>query len=307
MLSPPFGRIDCFGMTRSHPDLSCITDRFMVADLRTSFSVRDGGSSETGCRQLLGPSRGQLMMVADGVGDRANAACASSIVADAFDEHLMHILGPKLVDDQGQPDWREIREGLVDTIAVARKKMQRRARLMSRSADMGAVVTLAYIDWPNVRFLHVGNNRAYHIRNKRVVQVTEDHTMANRLVEAGKMTPNRADRSQLRNVICNLIGTQADTTATPESIDLRLRVGDSIVLTTDGSASALDRRQIAEALEFNESAEDACHELLGACEDAGVKDDATVVIARFVSCTSGEKLADVLRSKEPAEEAWNSN
>jgi len=76
MISPPFGKIDCFGMTRSRPDLSCITDRFMVADLRASFSVRGIGKSGTECRQVLGPSRGQFMMVSDGVGDRVNAACA---------------------------------------------------------------------------------------------------------------------------------------------------------------------------------------------------------------------------------------
>ena len=282
MICQPSGKIDCFGLTLKHPRFRRNADRFVIADMRPALCIHDSSEYASAKRaHFFGASQGQLLLVADGVGDRKSAARASSLVIDTFNKHLLNSLSPNSIHEHENAERHDLQTGFLEAMQACRECMQREIEAAERFEAMGAVLTLAYVDWPNVSIMHVGNNRAYHVHGDKVCQVTDDHTLAHRLVEAGKLSPHRASNSKLRGVIYNLIGTQQND-ATPEFIDLEMNMGDAIMLCTDGMAVALNHQTIKNVFQSTDSAEEACRRLVSLAGEEGLQDDATLVVARFM-------------------------
>lgn len=297
MISQPLGEIDCHGISEKHPRFERNSDRFVIADVRPSLRIHASTDSNLSqCANLFGDSQGQLLVLADGVGERLSAARASALATDTVNSHLLNAANiPSPDSDVDEPDLFHEFELAIDE---CRSAMRREVDAADRFDAMGAVLTLVYISWPSAYVMHVGNNRVYHSQRRSVYQVTKDHTMARRLVDAGQLSPNRAETSDLRNVIWNLIGTQTDETV-PEVTKIELSIGDAIVLCSDGLTDALAISDIGRALEGTASADQSCQQLLGVAKQRGLTDDATIVVARFLKKQPPE--ADVAAEEVPNE------
>ena len=218
------------------------------------------------------------MAIANGVGDRQSAGRGSALAVETANTHLLNSVSiPSLDNDFDEPQ-------LLDEFKVAveecREAMQREVEAADRFDAMGAVLTLAYVTWPAAYVMHVGNSRAYHWHRESITQVTTDHTMARRLLDASQLSPNQAKYSDLRHVVWNLIGTQTEDT-NPEFIPLRLEINDALVLCSDGMSSLIGEREIAESLKATKTAEETCEHLLAKAMHKQMEDDATIVVARF--------------------------
>lgn len=287
MIHQPLGKIDCFGITRKHPHFERNSDRFIIAEVRPSLRIHRSTESPTKslakspedqCVNFFGQSQGQLLMIADGVGDRSSAARASAVVVDTVNSHLLNAVN--ILGTESESDGLDLLEEFKTAIDASRDVMQREVEAADRFDSMGAVITLVFVAWPTAYILHVGNNRLYHQRNHTIQQITKDHTVARRLVDAGELSPGRARESKLRSLIWNFVGTQAENTL-PEFEEIELEVGDALVLCTDGLTAAVDAPHLSEALRESESAANSCNKLIDIAELHGLNDDATVVIARF--------------------------
>ena len=153
---------------------------------------------------------------------------------------------------------------------------------------MGTTITLAYIVWPHVYLIHVGDSRAYVVRDSDVIHLTHDQTYAQALVDAGLMDESEVRKSPLRHVLSGLVGCSS-LHLTPEVSQFKLSFGDRLLLCTDGLTSQLSDSQIVTILSGSDSAEDACRALVNSANEAGGLDNVTVVLAHFTDGTQAPR------------------
>jgi protein phosphatase len=131
----------------------------------------------------------------------------------------------------------------------------------------------------------VGDSRAYLVRDGVARQITRDQSLMQRLVDAGELTQDEAERSERRNIILQALGPEPSV-----KIDLthqRLSRGDTLVLCTDGLSGLVRADEIAEVITQIPDLAAACQELIDRANEQGGPDNITVIAARF----EGEGLA----------------
>jgi protein phosphatase len=141
-------------------------------------------------------------------------------------------------------------------------------------------LTLAYVVWPQLYLVHAGDSRCYLYRNGRLRRLTTDHTLADKLVEAGVLDPCRAAQSPWRNVLWKAIGVDG-IDIEPDIYQLHLMVDDLLVLCTAGLTRCLEDKRIAGVLEEGGEPRHICQCLLETAKGNGAADNMTVVVARL--------------------------
>lgn len=173
------------------------------------------------------------------------------------------------------------------------------AHSATQHQEMGTTVTMAYIVWPKLYLTHAGDSRCYLLRNSRLQQLTTDHTFGQRLVNAGILEEERLASSHWNNVLWNFVGTQA-AALQPEVCERELRIGDSILLCTDGLSKHVSEREITKILKEDLDAEPTCRKLIEAAIRSGGRDNVTVIVARFQTLERAqEQIAALAELPEP--------
>jgi hypothetical protein len=130
-----------------------------------------------------------------------------------------------------------------------------------------------------VYLAQVGDSRAYLVRHGEAMQITKDQSLMARLVEAGELTQEEADRSERRNIILQALGPEPSV-----RIDLthqKLRRGDMLVLCSDGLSGLVKKDEIAEVVTSTDDLVQACKELIDRANENGGPDNITVIVAKF--------------------------
>jgi len=152
-----------------------------------------------------------------------------------------------------------------------------RASEDERFAGMGTTVTAAIASAEAVHLAHVGDSRAYVMRAGSLRQLTRDHTLVDRMVEAGEITRDEADTHPHRNVLLRALGTEP--TVEVESIDLGLLEGDRVLICSDGLTTMVTEDQIVAILEAAVgNPQDAADRLVRAANRAGGIDNITALV-----------------------------
>jgi protein phosphatase len=142
---------------------------------------------------------------------------------------------------------------------------------------MGTTLTIAEIEaGGSTRIGHVGDSRAYLLRDSQIRLITTDHTVVQQLVDGGYLTPEQAARHPQRNIITRAIGMPGDVGA--EEYEEHLRHGDRLLLCSDGLNALLNDEQIETGLRAGASPEEAVWSLIEAANAAGGVDNTTVVV-----------------------------
>jgi protein phosphatase len=142
---------------------------------------------------------------------------------------------------------------------------------------MGTTVTAAIASAEAVHLAHVGDSRAYLMRAGSLRQLTRDHTLVDRMVEAGEITRDEADTHPHRNVLLRALGTEP--TVEVESIDLGLLEGDRVLICSDGLTTMVTEDQIVAILEAAVgNPQDAADRLVRAANRAGGIDNITALV-----------------------------
>jgi PPM family protein phosphatase len=218
--------------------------------------------------------RSPLFVVADGMGGAQAGEVASEMAVESF--------------DRGLPDGAPA-EGLVHVIEDANRRIHDRSRAESQRAGMGTTVTAAYVGENEVTVAHVGDSRAYLLRDGRLERLTRDHSLVGELVARGKLTEEQAESHPQRSVITRALGPEPDVQVDVDSYPAR--DGDVFMVCSDGLTSMVPEARVAPILERAGSLEQAGRELIAAANDAGGRDNITVILFR---------LEEVEDSHEPA-------
>lgn len=259
-----FGKTDV-GRTREHNE-----DCFLVADL----TERKASLQPDVREHSVGP-KGSLLMVADGMGGAAAGEVASRMATEVVFEHLTDVW---LTDDDSTPQQFAFR--LKEAIELANTRIHEHATHHPEHRGMGTTATAVGILQDHLYLTQVGDSRAYLIRDGTGIQLTKDQSLMQRLVDAGEITEEEAERSERKNIILQALGPDAKVRV--DLTNQQIRRGDAIVLCSDGLSGQVTREEIAEAVSAAEEDLVAlCSRLIDLANERGGPDNITVLIARF--------------------------
>ena len=206
--------------------------------------------------------RSPLFAVCDGMGGAQAGEVASEIAARSF--------------EAGVPNGEPPEAALANIIETANAKIHERSRSDAGRAGMGCTCTAAYVDEEGIAIAHVGDSRAYRLRDGEMTQITRDHSLVADLIELGKITPEEAERHPQRSVITRALGPEPEV-----EIDTRThgaKPGDLYLLCSDGLTSMVPDARIQPVLAGDGDLPAKGRELIAAANAAGGRDNITVIL-----------------------------
>jgi protein phosphatase len=208
-----------------------------------------------------------LLVVADGMGGHAGGDVASALTIAA----LVALDRPDHSSDQSMSE-------LERSIDRARQDLVDATTADPDLAGMGTTVTALLKSGNTLAMAHLGDSRAYLLRDSVLAQVTVDHTFVQHLVDTGRITPDEAESHPQRNVVMRVLG-DFDLDLTPD-LSIREAVpGDRWMLCSDGLSGFVPDDEIAEVLISITTPKDAVERLVSMSMRAGSTDNITVVVA----------------------------
>jgi protein phosphatase len=205
-----------------------------------------------------------LFAVADGMGGAQAGEIASQMAKEVLESRD---------EDAGTPEERLIR-----MIRLANRRIYEKARDDEGRHGMGTTATAAILEGRAVTVGHVGDSRAYRLRDGSLEQLTHDHSLVSELVRSGQLTPEAAENHPQRSIITRALGPEADVEVDAHSH--AARDGDVYLLCSDGLTGMVSDREISTHLRNARSLEEAAETLVRAANQNGGKDNITVVLFR---------------------------
>lgn len=225
---------------------------------------------------LVGSS---VFAVADGMGGHVAGEVASETALGA----IARLDGKVFADPDTALD------ALRDGVQRANEHVLDRADGDPDLQGMGTTLTVAMIEHRRLHVAHVGDSRAYLLRDDELHQLTQDHTLVQDLLDDGQITPQEATTHPQRSVITRAIGVAADLEV--DARTLSLQRGDRILLCSDGLTNVVDDREIATQLRQADDLEAAIDRLIEWANDRGGPDNITAVALAFDDDRIGEAAA----------------
>ena len=258
-----FGKTDV-GRNRDHNE-----DSFIVADLTSG-----NASLQPEVREHdLGP-KGTLLMVADGMGGAAAGEVASEMATKTVFDHMMSSWGS---DSENTPQKFAYR--LKEAVEKTNQAINQYAREHPEHRGMGTTTTAVGILWDNIYLTQVGDSRAYLVRKGAAIQLTKDQSLMQRLIDAGELTEEEAEKSERRNIILQALGP--DPKVRVDLTHQEVRRGDHIVICSDGLSGQVKKSEIAAAVAANGDLRQVCAQLIELANSRGGPDNITVIVARL--------------------------
>jgi PPM family protein phosphatase len=222
---------------------------------------------------------GYGMFVADGMGGHAAGELASSL---ALAKLVALVLDTPdwILELKRQRDVSLVLQRLTQRFIQIDKTLRERAEKDASLLGMGTTLTVAGILGNELVIGHVGDSRAYLLRDNNLMQLTTDHTLAQALVDAGIAAPDDPASRQTRHILTSALGS-GDRPMEPQMRRVQLQVGDCFLLCTDGLTDMVDESVIESVLHEADSAQRGCKDLIDLALAGGGRDNITVVLARF--------------------------
>lgn len=214
-------------------------------------------------------ARGNLMLVADGMGGHAAGEVASAIAAETIRRVYYELPGP-------------VPHVLGSAFLAANVAILDWANSNPECKGMGTTCTAVAIRDDQAWLGHIGDSRAYLLRDGVIRQLSNDQTLVAQLVREGKLTPEQAQNSPVSNVILQALGSNVDIAPVVWSEPLRLEANDVVVLCTDGLYGVVPDKAIAERA-VSLAPDEACEALIKAAHAAGAPDNVSVGVFKLVS------------------------
>ena len=221
-----------------------------------------------------------MFAVADGMGGAKAGEVASGLAAAALKETGTDGMGGE--------------ERVTQLIQEANRRVFRRANEDREASGMGTTMTVALVEDGRVVFGHVGDSRAYLIREGSIEQLTDDHSLVAELVRSGRLTPEEAEAHPQRSVITRAVGTEPDVDV--DTFTVEPEEGDLFLICSDGLTDMVDDATIIDAIERNrEDLDEAAKALVGAANRVGGEDNITVLLVEFGE--DAQETADTARAE----------
>ena len=220
--------------------------------------------------------RGMLLVVADGMGGYAAGEVASRTAVEAVHQAYYQDL------------FSDLEAAVTRALKSANESVVREASRDAERAGMGTTIAVAVIRGDELVPANVGDSRVYLLRDHRIAKLTRDHSWVAELLDAGKITPEEAQRHPMRNVVTRSLGGHADVDVQvyPRTT---LQPGDTILLCSDGLWGMVPDDRITHIMETL-SAQAAADALITAANEAGGHDNISAIVCRVVGEQDSEEL-----------------
>jgi serine/threonine protein phosphatase PrpC len=216
-----------------------------------------------------------LFVVADGMGGHAGGGIASRLAVQAIESQMSQARQADPSSGDAVKDGSNLRDSLVKAFAEACRLIYREAQGDPALQGMGTTATVAAVDGSTAFIAHVGDSRCYLVRNKRIYQITEDHSLVNEQLKAGAMTAEEARNSRFKNIITRSVGFEEDVQV--DTVALAMEAGDRLVLCSDGLTNLAKDEEILEVVS-KVTVEEAPEILVDLANARGGDDNITVVV-----------------------------
>jgi protein phosphatase len=214
-----------------------------------------------------------IFIVADGMGGHHHGEKASAITTRIVAKHVLkEIFNSMLEQSMNDPERPAIAEILRAAVQEANDAVT------EEIPEGGTTVTTTVIVADLAYIAHVGDSRAYLITDEGIEQVTRDHSLVQRLVELGQLTPEEALDHEQRNVLYRAIG-QSDTLDV-DAITRRLPPRSRLLLCSDGLWNLVSETNIRDILKQHSNPQEACNELVKLANERGGTDNITVILVQ---------------------------
>ena len=251
----------------------------------TSSAISDRGLNER--RPLnedsfLADSNRGVFAVADGVGGAEAGEVASQTAVEVLDEAFRH-----------QVDGADIEDLMELAIQRANASIHQMAQEHAKFSMMATTIVALHIDGATATIGHVGDSRLYRLTPEgQLLRETEDHSVVEEEVRAGRMTPEQAANHPSKNVISRALGAENDVEVDMKTIEIE--DGTQFLLCTDGITRHIPDHELRQLLLLHDDLGTLCAELKQRCYDRGAEDNLTAVLVRVGKVISTEERAEEL-------------
>ncbi len=216
-------------------------------------------------------ARAPLFVVADGMGGAQAGEVASRIAIESFQDGLQDAAAPETA--------------LAELTQRANAHIHELSHSNAEQAGMGTTLTAVYVGEREISIAHVGDSRAYRLRDGVLERLTEDHSLVDELLRQGRLTPEEALEHPQRSVITRALGPEGVVEVDTRSYSAR--DGDVYLLCSDGLTTMLAEDRLAELLLAHANLREAGETLIAAANEAGGRDNITVVLLRLEELDAG--------------------
>jgi protein phosphatase len=248
------------------------------------FAVSDPGRTRSNNEDSVAVDEGPgIAVLADGMGGY-NAGEVASQMATGF---IKTELGRWLTEAAGTASDADVRRAMDICVDNANRAIFNAANANPQCAGMGTTLVVGVFREQRLLLGHVGDSRAYRLRQGRLQQLTHDHSLLQEQIDAGLLTPEQAAFSANKNLVTRAVGVE-DTVLLETHVH-DLLPGDLYLLCSDGLSDMLDDETIAQLLGAHEPLDDVGGALVDAANDAGGKDNISVVLVRVRGGSPGPR------------------
>jgi protein phosphatase len=209
-------------------------------------------------------ARAPAFAIADGMGGAQAGEVASQIAVDSFEERT----------DDGNPEQQ-----LARVAVAANRRIFEVGQDDPSKRGMGTTLTGALVAGEEVTIVHVGDSRAYLMRDDELRQLTRDHSLVEELRRQGRLTSEEAEEHPQRSVVTRALGVEPDV-----ELDVhthQARSGDLFLLCSDGLTSMVRQDRMREIIAGSDSLRVAADRLVAEANEMGGRDNITVVLFRL--------------------------
>jgi serine/threonine protein phosphatase PrpC len=265
-----------FGLTDRGKLRPSNQDQFLIARLIKALAVQ--GTSLPQPKVQQSSDQSHLFVVADGMGGGRGGEEASALAVGSVESFVVETF--KWFGEGKGRDQEGVLSAFQSALAHANDRVLAEADRRPDLHDMGTTLTLAYSLNRTLFVAHVGDCRCYLFRGGALHRVTSDHTLAEELVRRGYLRPEDVAHNRWRHVITNAIGGGSPDVKV-EVHQLYLEADDAVLLCSDGLTAMVPEPEIATVLGAEPDPERACRHLLARANEAGGRDNITVIVARY--------------------------
>ena len=212
-------------------------------------------------------TRGVLLVVADGMGGAQAGEVASQLAVEC------------VLKTYGE-GANSILDDLEHAVETANHVIHEHSLAHPELHGMGTTCTAVVVRGNEAYFAHVGDSRAYRVRQGGIEQLTADHSLVAQLVEHRHLTPEQAKVDPRRNVVTRSVGVGSEVDVDAAAVNDPLQQGDTLVICSDGLHTLVEDREIAQ-LASGADVRVACDQLIALANERGGHDNITVVIGRL--------------------------
>lgn len=228
--------------------------------------VRDNNQDSIFCEENAVGAFPNLFLVADGMGGHNAGDLASRICIEEF------VLSVK------SSDSRTTVSVLEEATRQANRSILNKAFEKPEFNGMGTTLVGLTIDEGQAYIINIGDSRLYLLRDE-LKQITVDHSLVEEMVKKGEIGKDEMRTHPNKNIITRALGTSDDPE--PDCFEVEVRPNDIFLLCSDGLTNMVDDRQIAKIIRSEESLEEAGKKLVDAANNAGGKDNISVVLVKY--------------------------